>query len=167
MRSIWFINIQLYRCSCGQCYRFVRHCWWFKQNWLSIQRNPSIYQINLLKNNFVFNFSPKMNFNPENLYEVITSLLVLFWGLFAVFFFCECGKIVSTQFTMFDHDLWQCNWYLFPIEMRRLLALVMSNTQNPATLFSYGNFECTRDTFKRVINKKFPFIQIAENYDLV
>lgn len=92
-----------------------------------------------------------MDFKPENLCIVITSLVVLFWACFYVFFACECGTIVCTQFARFDYELWQCTWYQFPIEMQRILVLVMSNIQNPATIYSYGNFECTRDSFKRVI----------------
>lgn len=89
-------------------------------------------------------------------------MLILCWGFFSVFFFCECGTILTAKFATFDYELWQCDWYLFPYEMQRILTLFMSNTQNPATLFSYGNFECTRDTFKRVICLFFrlSFIQI-------
>lgn len=93
-----------------------------------------------------------MNFNPENVGEVTTSLVVFGWAMLFVFFWCECGKIVTTGFAMFDYELWQCKWYLFPIEMQQMLAFIMSNTQEPATLQGYGNIVCTRDTFKRVID---------------
>lgn len=94
-----------------------------------------------------------MNLNLENLFGVmvITSLIILIWALLFALFWCECGTIVTTQFAMFDHELWQCKWYLFPKEMQQMLSFVISNTQDPVTLLSYGNIECTRDTFKRVI----------------
>lgn len=119
-------------------------------NWTGwVYNDFSIFQESLI---FFLLFIPKkMNLNPENLYVVCTSLLILLWGFFAVFFFCECGTILTNRFATFDYELWQCNWHLFPFKMQRILPLVMSNTQHPATLYSYGNFECTRDTFKRVI----------------
>lgn len=98
-----------------------------------------------------FSFFQKMNFNLENSYAVITSLLIFSWALLIILFWCEFGKIVCEKFAVFDHELWQCKWYLFPIEMQRMLVIFMSNTQDQATLLGYGNIECTRDTFKRVI----------------
>lgn len=98
-----------------------------------------------------FHWKKKMNFSSESLYIIITSFVVLFWACFFVFFACEGGTVVCTKFAGFDYELWQCLWYQFPMSMQRLFVLVMSNTQHPAMLYSYGNFECTRDSFKRVI----------------
>lgn len=146
MKSIRFISTQLYRCSCGQCFPSALRCLWFKQNWLSIRTaKDRIISIKLFHS-----ISKQLNLYPENLYVVITSLLILLWGFFAVFFFCECGTILTTKFAMFDYELWQCDWHLFPFKMQQMLVFVMSNTQDPAMIYGYGNYECTRDTFKRV-----------------
>lgn len=92
-----------------------------------------------------------MEFNVGNLDEIISSSFIFFWAMNLVLFWCECGKMVNTQFALFDHELWQCSWYLFPNDMQQMLAFVMANTQDPAVLLGFGNIECTRDTFKRVI----------------
>lgn len=59
--------------------------------------------------------------------------------------------MVCNQFEMFNHELDQCNWYLYPIKMQRMLAIVMVNSQQTVFIRGYGNLACVRDYFKRVI----------------
>lgn len=91
-----------------------------------------------------------MNFHPENLAVLITSFDALATACLYIFFWCESGKMVTSAFAMFDHELWQCEWYSFPIETQRMVQFFMLVTQDPAVLCGYGNIICTRDTFKRV-----------------
>lgn len=51
---------------------------------------------------------------------------------------------------MFKDVLDQCDWYLFPIEMQRMLIIVMSNTQQPTIIHAFGNAQCSREAFKKV-----------------
>lgn len=54
------------------------------------------------------------------------------------------------EFELFNDALYQCKWYLLPIELRQMLVIVMSNAQYPTHMRDDGNIECTRDSFKEV-----------------
>lgn len=68
----------------------------------------------------------------------------------AIFFFCEIGEMVSSQFIVFDEKLYQCDWHSFPIEMQRMFVLMLSSTQQIPIIQGFGNTKCTRDAFKTV-----------------
>lgn len=74
----------------------------------------------------------------------------MIWSFTLIFLLCESGEAVSHQFDEFDNEFWQSNWYLFPIEMQRMLVIVMLNTQRPAIIQGYANTLCSRDAFKTV-----------------
>lgn len=63
---------------------------------------------------------------------------------------CEFGQQLTSQFQAFDDAFCRCKWYSFPIELQQLLVIVMSNTQQLAYMQSYGNIQCTRESFKEV-----------------
>lgn len=51
---------------------------------------------------------------------------------------------------IFDVELFQCNWYAYPIETQKLLLTFMSSTQRSKILHGFGNIQCTRNAFKSV-----------------
>lgn len=71
----------------------------------------------------------------------------MIWTFALIFFLCECGELVLSQFDAFNNQLYQCNWYLFSMEMQRMLVIFMINTQQPPTIHGFAN---TRDAFKGV-----------------
>lgn len=70
----------------------------------------------------------------------------------SILFICEAGERVTTQFEAFAKELEQCNWYGFSIRMQRLYVFFLLDTQQPVNIQSYAGIQCTRDTFKNVIN---------------
>lgn len=85
-----------------------------------------------------------------------TNTLLLFrigfsviWSFILIFFLCEFGEIVATQFDMFYVEFPKCNWYLLPIEMQRVLLIVLADIK-PISIRGYGGVMCTRVTFKKV-----------------
>lgn len=74
---------------------------------------------------------------------VCTSFMTLF-------FFCMFGEMAKNQFNRFDEKLWQCDWYIFPMDVQKLLVTFMSCTQRPAILRGFAQTECTRNAFKTV-----------------
>lgn len=58
--------------------------------------------------------------------------------------------MLSYQFRMFNEELWQRDWYLFPIELQRMLVIFMLDTEQSMIIRGYGNIKCTRDAFKGV-----------------
>lgn len=63
---------------------------------------------------------------------------------------CEYGQRLTNAFNEFDEAIYRCKWYSLPLEAQQMLALLMTNTQQLAYMKSYGNVQCTRDTFKNV-----------------
>lgn len=87
--------------------------------------------------------------NPNPI-EILTQSILVTWSFILIFFLCQCGQFVTNQFDDFDDKLYQCNWHLFPIEIQRMLVIVMTNTQRPSTVHGFANTFCTRDAFKGV-----------------
>lgn len=88
--------------------------------------------------------------NP-NTGEIIAQLIAVFGTFVIIFVACECGQNVTLQFEKFSNTLSQCKWYFLPIELQRMLITVMINTQHPTYIQGYGNIECTRYSFKKVL----------------
>lgn len=87
--------------------------------------------------------------------EMIPTAIVAVSTTICLFAFCMFGENLAEQFDMLDVKLYQCDWFLFPIDIQRMLITLMSNTQQPAAIIGYGNIECTRETFKRVFFSSF------------
>ena len=63
---------------------------------------------------------------------------------------CEPGERVTNTFHAFDNELCRCNWYSSPIKFQRFYLIFLLDTQLPVDTHSYGNIQCTRETFKKV-----------------
>lgn len=74
----------------------------------------------------------------------------MFWSFGLILLICDFGEMVTIKFDSFDMDLWQCDWYLYSIEMQRIYKIFMSHTQLPTNIRGYGDIKCTRDTFQKV-----------------
>lgn len=83
---------------------------------------------------------------------IIDTFLELVWSFLAIFLFCEFGGMVTNRFDEFHDELWQFNWYSFPIEMQKAFLIFMVNVHKPATIEGYANILCTRELFKQVID---------------
>lgn len=99
---------------------------------------------------FFEHIKKKMDGNSTAVEIVITTLFTI-WVFVLTFLFCEPGERVSNQFESFGEELQRCNWYKLSMEMQRLYAIFLLNTQQPIIIESYGQLQCTRETFKRVI----------------
>lgn len=61
--------------------------------------------------------------------------------------------IPNVEFFTSD-ELSRCDWYTLPPKMRRMYALLLSDTQNPVELSSYACITSERETSKRVSNSR-------------
>lgn len=91
--------------------------------------------------------------------ELLLTVTIQFWAIVFISLLCELGKMVTNEFELFSGELNQCNWYAFPIAMQRMLLIVVVNSEQPAKLRGFGNVECTRETFKRVIGNADSFLK--------
>ena len=82
--------------------------------------------------------------------DTLVPLLQVVWSFVLIFCVCEFGETITSQFRMFNVELCHCNWYLFPIEVQRMLVIFMADVQQPTFIQGYGNTVCIREVFKKV-----------------
>lgn len=70
--------------------------------------------------------------------------------LLFLFFTFEFGQQLRNAFGEIDHVFDQFNWYLFPIEVKRILPTVILYVQQPVQLKFFGSYSCNREHSKRV-----------------
>lgn len=90
------------------------------------------------------------NANLVEMTFFVAAIAEVFWSFAFIFFICECGEGVTSQFNNFDDKLCECKWYLFPMDMQKLYLIFMINTQQPTHISCYGNILCVREMFKKV-----------------
>lgn len=71
-------------------------------------------------------------------------------GFVLVFVACELGQRINCAFDDVSHTIEQFDWYLFPIEIKRTLPVIIANAQQPVSLDCFESVKCTRDVFKNV-----------------
>lgn len=98
---------------------------------------------------FLFSSLQKSD-NVLDTIELTMALILQFWSLLMIFFFCILGEMVTNQFEMFNDELNQCNWYVLPLELQKIMIIVMVNAQRETVIRGFGNILCTRQTFKKV-----------------
>lgn len=67
-----------------------------------------------------------------------------------VFFTCEIGQRFSSKFNDISDAINEFKWYSFPLELQRVLPLIILDAQQPVAIKCFGSMMCERDTFKKV-----------------
>lgn len=97
----------------------------------------------------------------------MSPVYLAIWSFITIYFYCELGEQVNSAFERFDKVLYSCDWYLFPMELQRMLPTFIAYVQQPVIIRGYGNTLCTRFAFNNVDNfwfwkmNKFIFIIIS------
>lgn len=71
-----------------------------------------------------------------------------------VFLVCELGQRINNDFRTIDDVIAQFNWYLFSDELKRMLPIILINTQEPVVFDLFGNIACSREAFRKVCLKE-------------
>lgn len=71
-------------------------------------------------------------------------------GLALVFIACELGQRINNAFDEIDSTIEQFDWYLFPIEVKRILPMIIVIAQQPIALECFGSIACSREIFEKV-----------------
>lgn len=85
--------------------------------------------------------------------NVVMLLTIVYEGLYSfgiLFMSCEIGHQLSTAFEEYSILIDQLKWYLFPVEVQRIMPIVIHFGQQPVLFYCFGSTACTRDTYKRV-----------------
>lgn len=92
--------------------------------------------------------------------DLTKSMFMVFWTFVVIISFCELGETVCNQFNSFHAKLIECNWYLYPTEMQRMFAILMSDAQQQTNIHGIGYILCARSTVKQVEKRFFLVLQI-------
>lgn len=82
-------------------------------------------------------------------------MIGLFWAFGTIFLICEFGERFTTRCESIEEAFYHWYWYLFPMEIQKLLVLAIASAQHTFIIKGYGNIPCTRSTFKSVNRNQF------------
>lgn len=121
---------------------------------------PSMLLLNNLKKkvrkiftkNFLLSFYGLIqSMESENPIELYMPLCLMMWSFVVIFFNCEIGQDVRNQCNELSDAIYRkCHWYILPRKLQRMLIIIIANAHQPVSIRSFGNIECTRDSFKQV-----------------
>lgn len=78
------------------------------------------------------------------------SIFYGFWVFGLAFFSTELGQQCTNESGKTIDTFNQLRWYLFPIEIQRLMPTIMIGVQQPFVIESFGIVSSNRDQFKKV-----------------
>lgn len=81
---------------------------------------------------------------------MIVTCIEAFCAFGSLFFTCEIGQRFSDEFDGICDVIDQFNWYSFPLELQRLLPVVICSAQQPVAIQCFGSVMCVRESFKKV-----------------
>lgn len=81
---------------------------------------------------------------------LLEAILLCFGALLLVLFTCEAGQQFSNAFSKVDDIVCQLNFYLLPIEIQRMLPILIMYAQEPLVVVFFGSLSGTREQFKKV-----------------
>lgn len=81
---------------------------------------------------------------------MLKSIYLLVWILLFLFVICELADNVAERYERASiYAL--CDWYTFPNDVKRFLPIIIHNTQRSVVIKGFGNIDCTREEFKKVL----------------
>lgn len=78
------------------------------------------------------------------------SLMFFIWVSVATIVPCDLGDKLSSALWEVNYLMDQNHWYLYPIEILKVLPIVLRGVQEPAYIECFGSFKCNRESFKKV-----------------
>lgn len=79
------------------------------------------------------------------------------YAFVVIFPICELGQQLRNAFDEICTTIYQMDWYSFPTQTQRILAMILLGAQTPVQIGAYGNIEASRETCKKVLQKMFFF----------
>lgn len=76
-------------------------------------------------------------------------LLEVLYAFGIVFIVCELSQRIINAFGKINDIIDGFDWYLFPVEIQRILPVVIVNAQ-PMAIQYFGSLSCSREAFKKV-----------------
>lgn len=87
--------------------------------------------------------------------ELTVTLLFVLWTFTPIFLLCAAGEMVTDQFDVFNAELCMCNWYMFPLEVQKMLIIFLAGSQDPVNIHGFADTICALEAYKRVIRSSY------------
>lgn len=81
---------------------------------------------------------------------LVNPLCEMCWSFALIFFVCEFGHKISDKFDEFGYEISQLDWYLFSLEIQKMLPFFLIVADRPPDLNVFGDVSCGREDFKMV-----------------
>lgn len=91
------------------------------------------------------------------------ALVQLGWSTNLTFIPCELSGRITIAFLKVYDAVGRLKWYAFPIEIQKMLPIVLMSSEEPMALRCFGSILCGRDVFKQVC-MGIPKIQQSAKY---
>lgn len=86
----------------------------------------------------------------HNLVELCLPMVFLFWAFSANLMFCALGERLTSRYIRIDVEITNFIWYIFPLDVQKMLPILLNGTQDAIVLSGIGNVLCTHEAFKDV-----------------
>lgn len=80
---------------------------------------------------------------------LLVTISEVFDVIIAVGTACELGERTNEMFGAIDDTFNETDWYLYPIEVQRMLSAVMIVAQKPIYVELFGSVTASRETFRQ------------------
>lgn len=86
----------------------------------------------------------------DNTVLLLAAVFYCVWATNLVFAVCELGQRFSNAFSEIDGWIGELDWYLLPIEIKRILPTIILYVEQPFVVEFFGSMSCSREQFKKV-----------------
>lgn len=89
------------------------------------------------------------------------------FAVFVPFFYpvCSLGENVTTAFVQMNESIYEIKWYECPREQQKYLVQMIMFSETPFRVTIFGTMDCSRDTFKKVINSGYSYFMMLRGMD--
>lgn len=88
--------------------------------------------------------------SADHVSDYLIALCFLFAAFSMIFTLCELGERITGRFNEIDNEIFYSDWYTFPMNVQKILPIIINGTQSSIVFRGIGSMECTRESFKRV-----------------
>lgn len=78
--------------------------------------------------------------------------MVAFWSFVSQYVYTEFGQTLTSRFEEIGDAICDSEWFSFPVELQKMLHIIIQAAQAPIEISGFGNISVKRETFKRVNN---------------
>lgn len=101
---------------------------------------------------FFFSSQFSQSHDANSITAIIYLVNKIFWVFSPVAIICELCERMSDEFEEFRVQIMTFKWYSVPIEMRKMLVIIMQTAQKPIEFECFGSISCNRETLAKVLS---------------